>query len=43
VDLRSIRWDLVRLAGEVVLGLLAWYLLWLSYPLENVFPIYGRY
>jgi hypothetical protein len=43
MDFKGVRWDRVRLALEILLGLLAWYLLWLSYPLQNVFPIYGKY
>ena len=43
MNFSGIRWDLVRLAAEILVGLLAWYLLWLSYPLQNVFPIYGNY
>lgn len=37
------RRERARLTLEILIGLLAWYLLWLCYPLQNVLPIYGKY
>ena len=43
MKIRDIPRRRLELAGEIVLGLLAWYWIAVAYPLQDIFPVYAGY